>query len=673
MRAPARSVTCPLQRNGVVCSIAELTTNKAVLGVLGMLLVLPMLEPVTPADHTPAFRLANLKRACNTSASPAEPFLFQSDAFQEVATSFVETYGSSVLRLQVGGIDVFPPNEAVIAERRNLELRWEEAAGGGTATAVVAAALFDDRAEARHLAELSLLTTILVVFVLLGGACGFGRDSKAFAARITAPLAALCTDMQSVAEVEFLPSKADTTHGVLEVQLVQASFTSMKAAIEAFAKYVPRQVVRQLTTSVAAPPELGVVKRTMSYLFCDIEGFTTVCEEMLSCPERLLAFLSEFFKEMATVVAETDGTLIEYIGDAILACWNNGLTEQQQRLVGDADDDEGEAKPEHGKNALMASWKMRQRLKELAPRWRALGYPAVKLRTGVHSGPAFVGYIGAPQRMKYGLLGPHVSAAMSLEEANKNYGTYGLLSHSLWSGMSPEAQESFVVRAVDVVVLAGVSAAEPIYELLGTRVGVTPAQSPGSAVAAGRMEDSSSAGRRSSDGGLVVLPGTVETAGPATAVARARRPSMHAGDVELQAVLTADRPPPAAAHSLLAEPAGIPPVGPTPAAAAAIAADAQALAAYGAQHTKAVQLAFVDPPQDPAARRVNFQQALAIVREQQQQRLANTAEEELVPVYVAGGGQRGDVAAAWLVQRLERCLESPPGPEWVGADDPDAS
>ena len=36
-------------------------------------------------------------------------------------------------------------------------------------------------------------------------------------------------------------------------------------------------------------------------------------------PDDLLSFLGEFFAEMAAIVEDTGGTLIEYIGDAILA------------------------------------------------------------------------------------------------------------------------------------------------------------------------------------------------------------------------------------------------------------------------------------------------------------------------------------------------------------------
>jgi class 3 adenylate cyclase len=66
--------------------------------------------------------------------------------------------------------------------------------------------------------------------------------------------------------------------------------------------------------------------------------------------------------------AQTGGTLIEYIGDAVLACWNN-LPGQQ-------------AIAEHGFCALLAGWRMRQRLQQLAPEWRRLGYPPIHLRTG---------------------------------------------------------------------------------------------------------------------------------------------------------------------------------------------------------------------------------------------------------------------------------------------------
>ena len=109
---------------------------------------------------------------------------------------------------------------------------------------------------------------------------------------------------------------------------------------------------------------------------------------------------------------------------------------------------------DHAFAAASASYRMRVRLEELHPIWQkkfhhGKGAPPIYLRTGVHTGNSWVGYIGSLSRMKYGLLGDHVEVAMTLEEINKTYGTFTLLSEGNYNA-SKRIQETFVVRPVDV-------------------------------------------------------------------------------------------------------------------------------------------------------------------------------------------------------------------------------
>jgi len=51
----------------------------------------------------------------------------------------------------------------------------------------------------------------------------------------------------------------------------------MKNAIASFAKYVPREIVLNMTMHHKMA-KLGVVPRRVSIFFSDIQGFTTICE-----------------------------------------------------------------------------------------------------------------------------------------------------------------------------------------------------------------------------------------------------------------------------------------------------------------------------------------------------------------------------------------------------------
>jgi hypothetical protein len=62
--------------------------------------------------------------------------------------------------------------------------------------------------------------------------------------------------------------------------------------------------------------------------------------------------------------------------------------------------------------------------------WDLKGYPRVRIRAGLHTAKVLVGNLGAPNRMKFGVLGDGVNTAARLEETNKRYGTRTLMSEA---------------------------------------------------------------------------------------------------------------------------------------------------------------------------------------------------------------------------------------------------
>ena len=473
--------------------VAEMTTNKVVCGVLIMLVVFPLLSP-SVTNSGPGFILAHMHNSFNSSRCVALKHIdcraestwtgdcdraitnctgAQSKQFQSSLLSFTNAYSARALQLRLdcnrdkatkectaGVVHLVKPKDTrALTLRNNLEKHYETAYVPGRDINPDAAALFDDEDRAGKGALLSLLTTLLVVVVLGYGSFTFGKDATNFSNLIAGPMKALCEDMEHVANMEYI----DVVHppcAIVEVTETQSAFRKMKGGLQTFAKYVPRTVVRQIT-SEGKEATLGISDMEMSFFFCDIQGFTTVCEAMNSRPDDLLKFLGEFFAEMAAIVEDTGGTVIEYIGDAILACWND----RPEKPVAD-----------HAFAAASASFRMRLRLEEMHPIWQRKfpggpkGPPPIYLRTGVHTGHGWVGFIGSEARMKYGLLGDHVNVAMELEEINKNYNTFTLISEMV--AANPRVAKTFVMRPVDVVHLEGVSDAAKLYEIIAVKPGL---------------------------------------------------------------------------------------------------------------------------------------------------------------------------------------------------------
>lgn len=305
-------------------------------------------------------------------------------------------------------------------------------------------AWYDVKKDEDDVANANIMTTSFVISLLLGWMYIFHKHSKRFAAKIAVPLSVIGADMKRVSQLVFKDEQPMPTNTV-EIQRIQEAFFQMKNAIYSFAKYVPKEIVLNMTLH-RKMAKLGVIPRPITIFFSDIAGFTTICESLQ--PNEILKMLSEYFSAMSKVIVETEGILLEFIGDAILAIWNAPY---------DVDD--------HAIACITATLQMQKKLRELKAKWDASGYPPIAIRCGIHTDEVFVGNLGAPDRMKYGVMGDGVNLASRLEELNKRYGTQQLISDKTYACWN--VKELFTLRHVDRVVVKGRSKATDLYEVCG--------------------------------------------------------------------------------------------------------------------------------------------------------------------------------------------------------------
>ncbi|MGB1801363.1 MAG: adenylate/guanylate cyclase domain-containing protein, partial [Gammaproteobacteria bacterium] len=94
---------------------------------------------------------------------------------------------------------------------------------------------------------------------------------------------------------------------------------SKQKLIDSFGQYIPPHLVNELSKS---PKELSLEgeSRTLSVFFCDLQGFTSISEQLN--PKQLNKLLNEYFTVMSEIIFKHGGTIDKYIGDAIMAFWN---------------------------------------------------------------------------------------------------------------------------------------------------------------------------------------------------------------------------------------------------------------------------------------------------------------------------------------------------------------
>ena len=164
-----------------------------------------------------------------------------------------------------------------------------------------------------------------------------------------------------------------------------------------FEHYLSPDMVKKLQDNPSLL-KLGGETRELTFLFCDIRGFTPISEKYKSDPQGLTKLINSFLTPMTDIILKSGGTIDKYMGDCIMAFWNAPL---------DCAD--------HQKKAILVAKTMRERMKKLD-----LGF---NIGIGINSGTAVVGNMGSDQRFDYSVLGDAVNLASRLEGQSKEFNT----------------------------------------------------------------------------------------------------------------------------------------------------------------------------------------------------------------------------------------------------------
>jgi adenylate cyclase len=212
-------------------------------------------------------------------------------------------------------------------------------------------------------------------------------------------------------------------------------------------KYFSLYVAKEVVDEILAHPEkvkLGGETKSLTILFSDIRGFTSVSEKMDA--QSLVGLLNKYLTAMAKIVLENRGVVDKFIGDAIMAFWGAPLPLEN-----------------HAEAAVRTALQMSRELKKRNDEWKKLNYPEIKIGIGLNTGEAVVGNIGSHERFDYTVIGDNVNLASRLESLTKFYGVGIIISESTAAAV----KDKFVLRQIDCVAVKGKIQGVKIYEVLG--------------------------------------------------------------------------------------------------------------------------------------------------------------------------------------------------------------
>ena len=210
----------------------------------------------------------------------------------------------------------------------------------------------------------------------------------------------------------------------------------------AMGKYISQDIMQNIVKDIDNI-KLGGKRATVTVLFADIRGFTSMSEKML--PEEVSNILNEYFTEIEPIITEHNGVINKFIGDAVMAIFGEPIQDLN-----------------HPVNAVKCAYAMLKKVRELQEKWLFEGKPKIEIGVGINTGEAFVGNIGSEKRLEYTVIGDTVNLASRIEHYNKVYHTNLLVSSSTYKYITDIAD----VIKISEVTIRGKAKKMDIYEVL---------------------------------------------------------------------------------------------------------------------------------------------------------------------------------------------------------------
>ncbi len=171
-----------------------------------------------------------------------------------------------------------------------------------------------------------------------------------------------------------------------------------KTTRAAFERFVAPPIVDQLLKH-PEQVKLGGRLQTVTVLFADLEGFTTLAER--TDPEQLLQLLNLYHSLMVKIILLYGGTIDKFIGDCVMALYN---TPNDQ--------------PDHIARAVKSALHIQDEIywfhQKLEEKQR------MRINFGIHTGVAVVGNVGTDRLMNFTAVGDTVNIAARLQGMAEN-------------------------------------------------------------------------------------------------------------------------------------------------------------------------------------------------------------------------------------------------------------
>jgi class 3 adenylate cyclase/ActR/RegA family two-component response regulator len=167
----------------------------------------------------------------------------------------------------------------------------------------------------------------------------------------------------------------------------------------------------------------------VTVLISDIRGYTSIAEH--ADPTVLAQQLNRHRAEMNRAILGVGGTVMQYVGDAVMAVFGAPF-----------------ASVDHAERALAAAGAMHRAQDAVNAEWQAEGRAAFGLGIGISTGPVAAALLGSEERVEYTVVGDAVNLCQRLQQFAEPGQT--VLSETTWASLAiqPEGAEQLAPQLV---------------------------------------------------------------------------------------------------------------------------------------------------------------------------------------------------------------------------------
>jgi PAS domain S-box-containing protein len=164
---------------------------------------------------------------------------------------------------------------------------------------------------------------------------------------------------------------------------------------ETFGRYLTDEVVATVLESPTGL-QIGGEKRKVTMLMSDLRGFTSMSERLP--PARVVAMLNRYLTSMVAVIKQYQGTIDEFIGDAIFVLFGAPTWQEDD-----------------AQRAVACAVAMQLAMDAVNEGNKKEDLPELEMGIGIHTGQVVLGNIGSSERMKYGVVGSQVNLTSRIQ------------------------------------------------------------------------------------------------------------------------------------------------------------------------------------------------------------------------------------------------------------------